>query len=58
METLFGHMKDGLGYKDCTSLQELRMRVDEYMAHYNCDRYQWTLKKMTPDEFKSHLLTT
>ncbi|WP_307721773.1 integrase core domain-containing protein [Paenibacillus humicus] len=42
METFFGHMKDGLGYKDCTSLQELRMRVDEYMAHYNCERYQWT----------------
>ncbi|WP_370510871.1 IS3 family transposase, partial [Paenibacillus odorifer] len=23
---------------------------------YNSERYQWTLKKMTPDEFRSHLL--
>ncbi|MFC0329641.1 IS3 family transposase, partial [Paenibacillus sepulcri] len=23
----------------------------------NSERYQWTLKKMTPDEFRSHLLT-
>ncbi|WP_423803043.1 IS3 family transposase, partial [Paenibacillus pseudetheri] len=23
----------------------------------NSERYQWALKKMTPDEFRSHLLT-
>ncbi|MGG4442826.1 MULTISPECIES: IS3 family transposase, partial [Paenibacillaceae] len=22
----------------------------------NSERYQWTLKKMTPDEFRSHLI--
>ncbi|WP_328505076.1 IS3 family transposase, partial [Brevibacillus laterosporus] len=22
----------------------------------NSERYQWSLKKMTPDEFRSHLL--
>ncbi|MFM9329073.1 IS3 family transposase [Paenibacillus mesotrionivorans] len=22
----------------------------------NSERYQWTLKKMTPDEYRSHLL--
>ncbi|WPQ59382.1 IS3 family transposase [Paenibacillus polymyxa] len=26
------------------------------MAYYNSGRYQWALKKMTPDEFRSHLL--
>ncbi|WP_233516714.1 IS3 family transposase [Paenibacillus curdlanolyticus] len=26
------------------------------MTHYNSERYQWTLRKMTPDEFRSHLL--
>jgi len=56
METFFGHMKDELSYKDCKSLKELRLRVNEYMTHYNSERYQWTLKKMTPDEFRSHLL--
>ncbi|WP_044357889.1 IS3 family transposase, partial [Paenibacillus sp. E194] len=57
METFFGHMKDELNYKDCKSLKELRLRVNEYMTRYNSERYQWTLKKMTPDEFRSHLLT-
>ncbi|MEC0168615.1 IS3 family transposase [Paenibacillus graminis] len=28
------------------------------MAYYNSERYQWTLKKMTPDEFRSHLLAS
>ncbi|WP_156949684.1 IS3 family transposase, partial [Paenibacillus sp. FSL R7-269] len=26
--------------------------------YYNSERYQWTLKKMTPDEFRSHLLAS
>ncbi|WP_341279373.1 IS3 family transposase [Paenibacillus sp. FSL H8-0537] len=53
METFFGHMKDELDYKDCKSLKELRLRVNEYVIHYNTERYQWTLKKMTPDEFEA-----
>ncbi|WP_152643808.1 IS3 family transposase, partial [Paenibacillus terrae] len=36
---------------------ELRSRINEYMDYYNTDRYQWTLKKMTPDEYRNHLLT-
>jgi len=57
MESFFGHMKDELAYRDCQTLQELRVRVNEYITYYNSERYQWTLKKMTPDEFRSHLLT-
>ncbi|MFJ9502147.1 IS3 family transposase [Brevibacillus centrosporus] len=56
MESFFGHMKDELEYKDCESLKELRQRVNEYVTYYNSERYQWTLKKMTPDEFRSHLI--
>ncbi|GEB34510.1 hypothetical protein BPA01_40900 [Brevibacillus parabrevis] len=56
MESFFGHMKDELEYKDCASLKELRQRVNEYVTYYNSERYQWTLKKMTPDEFRSHLI--
>ncbi|MFD0587988.1 IS3 family transposase [Paenibacillus sp. GCM10027627] len=33
------------------------LRVNEYIGYYNSDRCQWTLKKMTTDEFRSHLLT-
>ncbi|MCY9581746.1 IS3 family transposase [Paenibacillus alvei] len=57
METFFGHLKDEINYQDCKSLKELRLRVNKYMTYYNSERYQWTLKKMTPDEFRSHLLT-
>lgn len=57
METFFGHMKDELEYKTCSTISELRERVNDYMEYYNSSRYQWTLKKMTPDEFRSHLLT-
>ncbi|WP_085496937.1 IS3 family transposase [Paenibacillus aquistagni] len=50
-------MKDELNYRDCVSLEELRLKVNEYVNYYNSERYQWTLKKMTPDEYRSHLLT-
>lgn len=57
IESFFGHMKDELEYQECTTIAELRERVEEYIHYYNTERYQWTLKKMTPDEFRSHLLT-
>jgi len=56
METFFGHMKDELEYRDCETFSELRERIDEYISYYNSERYQWTLKQMTPDEYRSHLL--
>lgn len=57
MESFFGHMKDELDYRDCSTFQELRDCIDDYIEYYNTDRYQWTLKKMTPDEYRNHLLT-
>ncbi|MGG1430332.1 IS3 family transposase, partial [Bacillus paranthracis] len=27
-----------------------------YMKYYNQHRYQWNLKKMTPVEYRNHLL--
>lgn len=58
METFFGHMKDELDIQDCDSLHELRVHINEYISYYNSERYQWTLKKMTPDEFRSHLIAS
>jgi putative transposase len=57
MESFFGHMKDELDYTDCTNFTELTQRVYNYMYEYNCHRYQWTLKKMTPNQYRSHLLS-
>ncbi|UIO40865.1 IS3 family transposase [Brevibacillus brevis] len=56
MEMFFGHMKNDLDYKECQTIQELRSRIEDCIRYYNSRRYQWSLKKMTPDEFRSHLL--
>jgi hypothetical protein len=37
-------------------MDEGRERVDDYISYYNSERYQWTLIKMTSDEFRGHLL--
>ncbi|WP_174733683.1 IS3 family transposase, partial [Mesobacillus harenae] len=30
--------------------------VDRVIEYYNCQRYQWGLKKMTPVQYRDHLL--
>ena len=57
IESFFGHMKDELDYKTCRSLEELRSKVAEYMQYYNYERKQWTRNKMSPVEYRKHLLT-
>lgn len=57
IESFFGHMKDELDYRSCTSFEELRLRIEEYMEYYNYERKQWTRNKMTPVEYRQHLLT-
>jgi transposase InsO family protein len=56
IESFFGHMKDELDYRSCTTLEELRLKVDEYMAYYNHERKQWTRNKMTPVEYRGYLI--
>ncbi len=57
IESFFGHMKDELDYKDCNTLKELSLKIDEYMRYYNYERKQWTKKKMSPVEYRDHLLS-
>lgn len=56
MESFSGHMKDEVDFIDCQTIEEVRVRVRDSISFYNSERYQWTLKKMTPDEFRGHLL--
>jgi hypothetical protein len=49
-------MKDELEYKHCTTFEELRLAIKEYMTYYNTERKQWERKKMTPVEYRNHLL--
>ena len=57
IESFFGHLKDELDYKPASTFKELKNKIDDYMEHYNSTRKQWTLKKMTPIEYRSHLIT-
>ncbi len=55
IESFFGHLKDDLDYKHCTSFEELHSRIEKYMQYYNHERRQWNLQKMTPVEYRNHL---
>ena len=56
IESFFGHMKDELDYGSCRSFPELRLSIEEYMQYYNHERKQWARKRMTPVEYRNHLL--
>ena len=56
IESFFGHLKDELDYKSCQSFSELNLKIEEYMRYYNYERKQWTRNKMTPVEYRNHLL--
>lgn len=55
-ESFFGHFKDEAYIKPCETLEELKKEIKEYMHYYNHYRYQWDLKKMTPVQYRDHLL--
>jgi len=55
-ESFFGHFKDEAYIKPCETLDELKREVKSYMTYYNNYRYQWNLKKMTPVQYRNHLL--
>lgn len=55
-ESFFGHLKDETYLKDCENFEELVKEIDEYMIYHNNYRCQWNLKKMTPVQYRNHLL--
>lgn len=56
-ESFFGHMKDEVDFKSCKTIEEVISKVDDYIEYYNFHRYQWGLKKMTPIQYRNHLLS-
>ena len=54
-ESFFGHFKDEASIKACSTLDELKKEIKQYMTYYNHYRYQWNLKKMTPVQYRNHL---
>lgn len=55
-ESFFGHMKDELNLDNCINFDDVRKEIKDYMDYYNNYRYQWGLKRMTPVEYRNHLL--
>ena len=56
-ESFFGHLKDEADIKSCETFEELVKEIDDYINYHNNFRWQWNLKKMTPVQYRNHLLT-
>lgn len=56
VESFFGHLKDDVDYKSCKTFEQLYLLIEKYVRYYNQERQQWGLKKMTPVEYRNHLL--
>lgn len=57
MESFFGHFKDEIEYADCNTFEDLKQRIDVYMHYYNYERKQWSKNKMTPIQYRDHMLS-
>jgi len=56
MESFFGHLKDDVDYRNCKTFEELHLLIENYITYYNHERAQWDKNKMTPVEYRDHLL--
>lgn len=56
-ESFFGHFKDEVILNNCSTLEQVRNEIDDYMDYYNNYRYQWNLSKMTPVQYRNHLVS-
>lgn len=55
-ESFFWHMKDEIDLSQIKSFSELEIYIKNYMFYYNYKRPQWNKKKMTPVDYRNHLL--
>lgn len=56
-ESLFGHMKDEIHMNASDTHQDIVRKVDDWIDYYNNERYQWSLVKLSPNEFYQYLQT-
>ncbi|WP_442899264.1 IS3 family transposase [Exiguobacterium sp. SH1S21] len=49
-------MKDYVTNRSCGSIEQVREMIGDYINYYNCERGQWNLKKMTPEQYRGHLI--
>ena len=56
-ESFFGHMKDEIDITNCTSFDEVKAIIDDWIDYYNNERYQWQLAKLSPNEYYNYITT-
>lgn len=56
-ESFFGHMKDEIDLSKCTSFEEVKKIIDDWIDYYNNERYQWQLAKLSPNEYYNYIIT-
>lgn len=55
-ESGHGHLKDWFDFTECVTLEDVKHEVDRVIHYFNEERPQWHRKKMTPVEYRDHLL--
>lgn len=50
-ESFFDHMKDEIDITNCSTFNEVKSIVDDWIDYYNNERYQWGLAKLAPNEY-------
>lgn len=55
-ESAFGHIKDEIDISECNTLEDVKIYMNNYFFDYNNERPQWNRKKMTPVQYRNHLL--
>ena len=58
-ESFFGHMKDEIDakIKECSTFEEIKIIITDWMSYYNKDRYIWDLARLSPDEYYKYYTT-
>jgi len=41
-------------FSGCTTFQQVKAVIDDWMNYYNNDRYQWQLAKLSPNEYYNY----
>lgn len=56
-ESLFGHMKDEIRLLNSDAHQQIQRKVLDWIDYYNNERYQWSLAKLSPNEYYEYIKT-
>lgn len=56
-ESFFGHMKDEIDITKCTTFEDVKEIIDDWIDYYNNERYQWQLAKLAPNEYYNYITT-